>query len=117
MSACTKHFDVGCRTWYTQEGFGAAGDAHPCHVESALDAFDPPKMVKKLKILDHRGGIEHSINWRVDLVLECEDIPANLAMRILKHACVEPPEDVWGIVLGVGRAQCRFQGSSEVVSI
>ena len=51
-------------------------------------------MIEELEVLDDCCRIEHGVDRRVDLILEREDIPANLPMRVLEHASVEPSEHI-----------------------
>ena len=60
-------------------------------------------------------GIDNGVDGRVDFVFEGEDVPADLAVGVLEHACVEAAEDVWGVVLGVGGADGGLEGGSQVV--
>lgn len=74
-------------------------------------------MVKQAAILDHCLSIQDGIERRLDLVLECKAVPANLAGTIVEHARVESAENVGRVVLGVGRADGRFKVGRQVMAV
>ena len=104
-------------TGKAQERPRAARNSHPALAQGTLDTLDLPEVVEKFQILDHRLRVNDSVDRRVHLVLEGEDIPANLTVRVLEHARVEPAEDVCGIVLRTGLANRGFEGGRQVVAI
>lgn len=74
-------------------------------------------MIEQLQILDHRIRVEYRIDRCIHFVFEGKDIPADFAMGVLEHACVESAEDVRGVVLGIGGADRCFERRGQVMSI
>lgn len=74
-------------------------------------------MIEQFQILDHRIRVEYRINWCINFVFEREDIPADFAMGVLEHACVESAKDVRGVILCIRGADGRFECRGQVMSI
>lgn len=87
-------------TGYTEECSGATCNPHPSLAECTFDSLDFPQMIEKLQVFDHGLGVQHGVDWGINLVLQGEHVPANLSMRILQHTGIEASQDIGGIILG-----------------
>lgn len=107
----------GKRTRDAEERSSASHESPPSAIERVLDALDLPQVLEHLEVLLHAPGVQHGVERRRDLVLEREDVPAELALGELEHARVEPAERV-GVVGGGGRAaEGGFECRGEVVAV
>jgi hypothetical protein len=74
-------------------------------------------MVEELLIFYHRVGVKNSIDRSINFILQCKDIPADLAMGVLEHSGIETTKDIWWVILSIGGADGCFEGCCEVMAI
>ena len=95
-----------------EEGLRPATNIRPQLCQGAFDAFKSPEPGEDLQIGLHRFGIDNRVHGCIDFVLESKDVPTDFAMRVFKHARIEPADYVRWIVSCSGRPDSRLESGS-----
>jgi hypothetical protein len=72
---------------------------------------------EELFVVHSRIRVDDGVDRRIEAVLERKHVPAQLAVRVLEHACVQPAENVRPVAGRTRRAHRALKRSSKDVSV
>lgn len=90
---------------------------HPVDAQRGLYPLELPQLTKHGRVGLHCVRVEDGVDRGVDLVFELEAVPPNFAVLERQQPCVEPAEDVGGVILRVGAADGGLELGGEVVPV